>query len=105
MIINRDLLKIKLTSEKVPVEDLQPLKERFASENNINIAETNFFIFKGKIKNQAYSKVQEPIRILKKDRTVEDVIESSDQLNLKSLSKSVTKYYICFPKQLVEMNI
>jgi HD superfamily phosphohydrolase len=105
MIINRDLLKIKLTSEKVPVEDLQPLKERFASENNISIAETNFFIFKGKIKNQAYSKVQEPIRILKKDRTVEDVIESSDQLNLKSLSKSVTKYYICFPKQLVEMNI
>ena len=25
----------------------------------------------------------------------------SDQLNLKSLSKSVTKYYICFPKQLI----
>jgi HD superfamily phosphohydrolase len=105
MIINRDLLKIKLTSEKVPVEDLQPLKERFAADNNISIAETNYFIFKGKIKNQAYSKEQEPIRILKKDKTVEDVIESSDQLNLKSLSKSVTKYYICFPKQLVEMNI
>jgi HD superfamily phosphohydrolase len=105
MIINRDLLKIKLTSEKVPVEDLQPLKERFAVDNKISIAETNYFIFKGKIKNQAYSKEQEPIRILKKDRTVEDVIESSDQLNLKSLSKSVTKYYICFPKQLVEMNI
>lgn len=105
MIINRDLLKIKLTSEKVPVEDLQPLKERFAADNNISITETNYFIFKGKIKNQAYSKEQEPIRILKKDKTVEDVIESSDQLNLKSLSKSVTKYYICFPKQLVEMNI
>jgi HD superfamily phosphohydrolase len=105
MIINRDLLKIKLTSKKVPVEDLQPLKERFALDNNLSIAETSYFIFKGKIKNQAYSKEQEPIRILKKDKTVEDVIESSDQLNLKSLSKSVTKYYICFPKQLVEMNI
>lgn len=105
MIINRDLLKIKLTSEKLPVEDLQPMKERFALDNNISIAETSYFIFKGKIKNQAYSKEQEPIRILKKDKTVEDVIESSDQLNLKSLSKSVTKYYICFPKQLVEMNI
>jgi HD superfamily phosphohydrolase len=105
MIINRDLLKIKLTSEKVPSEDLQPLKERFALENNISLLEANYFIFKGKIKNQAYSKEAEPIRILKKDRTVETVIESSDQLNLKSLSKSVTKYYICFPKQLVEMNI
>jgi HD superfamily phosphohydrolase len=101
MIINRDLLKIKLTSEKVAIEDLNPLKERFALENNISIADTNYFIFKGKIKNQAYDKEAEPIRILKKDRTVEDVIESSDQLNLKSLSKSVTKYYICFPKQLI----
>jgi hypothetical protein len=101
MIINRDLLKIKLSEEKVPVEDLHHLKERFALENNITLAETNYFIFKGKIKNQAYSKEAEPIRILKKDQTIEDVVEASDQLNLKSLSKFVTKYYICFPKQLV----
>ena len=101
MIINRDLLKIQLTSDKVAIEDLSPLKERFALENNISVADTNYFIFKGKIKNQAYDKEAEPIRILKKDRTIEDVIESSDQLNLKSLSKSVTKYYICFPKHLV----
>ncbi|MFI0490828.1 HD domain-containing protein [Flavobacterium sp.] len=101
MIINRDLLKIKLSSEKVLTEELHRLKERFALENNISLAETDYFIFKGKIKNQAYSKEAEPIRILKKDRTVEDVVEASDQLNLKSLSKLVTKYYICFPKQLV----
>jgi hypothetical protein len=37
MIINRDLLKIKLTSDKVAIEDLQPLKERFALENNISL--------------------------------------------------------------------
>ena len=101
MIINRDLLKIKLSSEKVLTEELHGLKERFALENNISLAETDYFIFKGKIKNQAYSKEAEPIRILKKDRTVEDVVEASDQLNLRSLSKLVTKYYICFPKQLV----
>jgi len=101
MIINRDLLKIKLSEEKPSAEELQALKERFAVENNITLAETNYFIFKGKIKNQAYSVEAEPIRILKKDKTIEDVVEASDQLNLKSLSKFVTKYYICFPKQLV----
>lgn len=101
MIINRDLLKIKVSEEKVSNEELQVLTEQFALENNITLAETNYFIFKGKIKNQAYSKQAEPIRILKKDKTIEDVVEASDQLNLKSLSKFVTKYYICFPKQLV----
>jgi hypothetical protein len=101
MIVNRDLLKIKLTSEKVAIEELQPLKERFAQENNISLPDTNYFIFRGKIKNQAYSKNAEPIRILNKNKTIEDVVDASDQLNLKSLSKLVTKYYICFPKQLL----
>jgi len=101
MIINRDLLKIKISEEKVSNEAFQILTEQFALQNNITLAETNYFIFKGKIKNQAYSKEAEPIRILKKDKTIEDVVEASDQLNLKSLSKFVTKYYLCFPKQLV----
>lgn len=101
MIINRDLPKIKVASEKTLLDEIAPLQERFAAENNISVSDTGYFIFKGKIKNQAYSKEAEPIRILKKDRTIEDVVEASDQLNLKSLSKLVTKYYICFPKQLV----
>ena len=101
MIINRDLPKIKVVTDKLLLDEIMPLQERFAAENNISVSDTNYFIFKGKIKNQAYSKEAEPIRILKKDRTIEDVVEASDQLNLKSLSKLVTKYYICFPKQLV----
>ncbi|WP_348824831.1 HD domain-containing protein [Flavobacterium aestuarii] len=101
MIINRDLLKIKLTDEKVSLEELQIQKERFSAQNKISLAESSYFIFKGKIKSQAYSKVAEPIRILNKDATIEDVVEASDQLNLKSLSRLVTKYYICFPKHLL----
>jgi HD superfamily phosphohydrolase len=101
MIINRDLPKIKVVTDKSLLDEIAPLQERFAAQNKISISDTNYFVFKGKIKNQAYSKEAEPIRILKKDKTIEDVVEASDQLNLKSLSKLVTKYYICFPKQLV----
>jgi HD superfamily phosphohydrolase len=102
MIINRDLSKIKLNSEKFPKEVLEEMTTRFAKDKSITEQEAKYFIFKGKIKNQAYSKDAEPIRILKKDRTIEDVVEASDQLNLKALSKPVTKYYICYPKQLEE---
>ncbi|WP_286964837.1 HD domain-containing protein [Flavobacterium sp. UBA4854] len=101
MIINRDLLKIKMSAEKVSMEESQSLKEQFANKYHISQLDAGYFIFRGKIKNQAYSKEAEPIRILKKDKTIEDVVEASDQLNLKSLSKLVTKYYICFPKQLI----
>jgi len=102
MIINRDLPKIKLDSEKFPVEVLEEMTIRFAKQHHISQHDAKYFIFKGKIKNQAYSKDAEPIRILKKDRTIEDVVEASDQLNLKALSKPVTKYFICYPKQLEE---
>lgn len=101
-IINRDLLKIKVSSDKFPKEDMQRLVHEFSALHNIAESDAKYFIFKGKIKNQAYSAAVEPIHILKKDKTIEDVIEASDQLNLKALSKPVTKYYICFPKQLAE---
>ncbi len=100
MIINRDLLKIRLSSEKFSKDDVTELTTRFLQHNNILAQDASYFIFKGKIKNQAYSKDLEPIRILRKDQTIEDVAEASDQLNLKALSKPVTKFYICFPKQL-----
>lgn len=103
MIINRDLSKVSLNSEKFPAEVLHEMSAAFAQKNNLSLQDTKYFIFKGKIKNQAYSKEAEPIRILKKDRTIEDVVEASDQLNLKALSKPVTKYFICYPKQLSEI--
>lgn len=102
MIIHRDLLKIKLNSDKFSKADLESLQQTFSKENQISIQDSSYFIFKGKIKNQAYSVQAEPIRILKKDNTVEDVVEASDQLNLKSISKEVTKYYLCYPKQLIK---
>lgn len=102
MIINRDLLKVRLSSEKFPKQEIEGLLERFAAQHQLAKEEAGYFVFKGKIKNQAYSKEAEPIHIYKKDRTIEDVVEVSDQLSLKALSKPVTKYYICFPKQLLE---
>jgi uncharacterized protein len=100
MIINRDLLKIKLNEEKFSVEMVQDLAEQFSKEHHLSLLEAKYFTFKGKIRNQAYSKIAEPIRILKKDGTIEDVALLSDQLSLKALSKQVTKYYLCFPKHL-----
>ena len=101
MIINRDLLKVKLSADKFSDDSILALKEEFSSLHNLSLEDCNYFIFKGKIKNQAYNNASEPIQILKKDKTIEDVIEVSDQLNLKALAKPVTKYYLCFPKQLL----
>ena len=98
MILNRDLLKIQITDVKPDKEQLLAIKNDFMQSASISEKEAAYFVFKGKLKNQAYSKSSEPIYILKKDKTIEDVVAASDQMYLKALSKEVTKYYICFPK-------
>jgi HD superfamily phosphohydrolase len=98
MILNRDLLKIQITEDKPDKADLLILKNKFMQIASISEKESAYFVFKGKLKNQAYSKSSAPIYILKKDNTIEDVVEASDQMYLKALSKEVTKYYVCFPK-------
>lgn len=102
MILNRDLLKIQMSDDKPNKENLLAIKNKYISISGISDKEADYFVFKGKLKNQAYSKSSEPIRILKKDKTIEDVVEASDQLHLKALSKPVTKYFICFPKVVLE---
>lgn len=102
MIINRDLPKIKFGEEKFSKEEMESYIRDFSARNGITAHESGYFVFKGRIRNQAYDKEAAPIRIYKKDKSIEDVVEASDHLNLKALSKPVTKYYICFPKVLVE---
>jgi hypothetical protein len=98
MVLNRDLLKIQITEDKPNKERLLAIKNDFMQSASISKKEAAYFVFKGKLKNQAYSKSSEPIYILKKDKSIEDVVAASDQMYLKALSKEVTKYYICFPK-------
>lgn len=98
MIINRNLLKIELNEDKIDKIKWLDLKEKYAKQYNLSDKDVEYFVFKGKIKNEAYSKSSEPIRILKKDKTIETVVEASDQMHLKALSKTVTKYFICYPK-------
>jgi len=103
MILNRDLLKIQMGDDKPNKERLLGYIELYMKKHSLSEKEAAYFVFKGKIKNQAYNKNDEPIRILKKNKKVEDVVEASDQLNLKALSKPVTKYFICFPKVVLEV--
>ena len=98
MIINRNLLKIKLKNKPIKKQNLEKQIEIFIGHHKITRAEAEYFVFTGSIANQAYQLKQQGINILHKSGKIEDIVKASDQLNLKALSKPVTKYYICYPK-------
>lgn len=98
MIINRNLLKIKIKNKSIKKENLEKHINELISKYNITKEEAEYFVFIGQISNQAYQLKHQSINILHKSGKIEDIVKASDQLNLKALSKPVTKYYICYPK-------
>lgn len=98
MIINRHLLKVKIKKKPISKDVLIAHKSNLQSKYNITDADADYFVFTGQISNQAYSRKKQNINILHKNGKVEDIVKASDQLSLKALSKPVTKYYICYPK-------
>ncbi|MEL0650369.1 HD domain-containing protein [Algibacter sp. TI.3.09] len=98
MIINRNLLKIKLKNKPIKKATLEKQIKIFVNQHQISREEADYFVFTGSISNQAYQLETQGINILHKSGKIEDIVKASDQLNLKALSKPVTKYYICYPK-------
>jgi HD superfamily phosphohydrolase len=98
MLLNRDLLKVKLKKKKIDPEKLMKYVEALQKKYLISEEEANYFVFSGEISNVAYSSEKDKIQILHRNGKTSDVAKASDQLNLVALSTEVTKYYICYPK-------
>lgn len=98
MLLNRNLLKVKLKNKPPAQEKLKKLREAFQIKYNLTEQEAAYFVFSGEISNVAYSSEKNKIQMLHRNGKTTDVAKASDQLNLKALSKEVTKYYICYPK-------
>ncbi|MGO3812074.1 HD domain-containing protein [Mesonia sp.] len=99
MVIDRDLLKVKLKKKPISEKKKESYLKNIIEKYNISEEEASYFVFTGKVTNLAYNANLENINILHKNGKIKDVAKASDQLNLDALSKPVVKYYICYPKQ------
>lgn len=100
MLLNRDLLKVKLKKKKINPDKLKKHALLLQKKYSITEEEANYFVFSGEISNVAYSSDNDKIQILHRNGKISDVAKASDQLNLVALSTEVTKYYICYPKSI-----
>ncbi|MEF3079104.1 HD domain-containing protein [Winogradskyella poriferorum] len=99
MILDRDLLKIKIKNKPIKISDLETHHKVLMNKYSISKEEADYFVFSGEITNVAYQSKKQHINIQLKSGKIKDIVKASDQLNLKALSKPVTKYYMCYPKK------
>jgi uncharacterized protein len=100
MLLDRRLLHVKVKKQPMSSEKMKEKLDWIIEKHNLTVEEASNFVFQGEISNKAYSK-DEAIQILKKNGKISDVLKESDQLSLKALAKTVTKYYSCYPKKAV----
>ncbi len=97
-LLHRNLLRIKLSEKPVSEEKKQKRLNAVMKQHNLSAEEASYLVFEGSISNQAYSMDKDTINLLTGSGKVVDVAKASDQLNIEALSKTVVKYYLCYPK-------
>lgn len=97
-LINRNLYKIELQNKNFTVAYKNQIHEKVMKKYKLSKKETDYFVFSESVNNSAYNSSHFKINILHRDGSLVDVAKASDQLNIKMLSKKVTKYFICYPK-------
>ena len=101
MILNRALLKIKFKTNPIANSKVESIKKDLMLKYALEAHEASYFVFNGHVENLAYNPKKEGFKILYKNGKTKDILKASDHLSSKVLSKTVTKYYICFPKDIL----
>lgn len=97
-LINRTLNKVEFSDVPINPNRLLEMKNKVAQQFGISYEEAGYFVFDGQISNSAYSDNGSKINVLLQDGSLLDLADASDQLNIDTLTKIVTKYFICYPK-------
>ena len=97
MLLNRDLLKIKVRTTDFEEQKIVRL-QKLAIANGYTNEEVKYFVFTGMMTNRAYNPEREVIKILTKNGRLVDITKTAEELNLEALSQTTVKYYICYPK-------
>jgi HD superfamily phosphohydrolase len=101
MILNRALLKIKFKTNPIANSKVESIKKDLMLKYALEAHEASYFVFNGHVENLAYNPKKEGFKILYKNGKTKDILKASDHLSSKVLSKTVTKHYICFPKDIL----
>jgi uncharacterized protein len=97
-ILERKPLKIITQNNKFKSAEISKIKKVLKTKYQISNEEVSYLVFTDKVSNNAYQYSKTHINILMKNSEVKDITDASDQFNIDALSKTVNKYFLCYPR-------
>jgi len=100
--VYRNLLGIELQRKPFDLERVTLTKNRAKELLKLNDDEVGFYVNTGDVYNQTYAPGTPEVRILLKNGTTRDITAVSDLFDKDALSEKVTRYYLCYPKEIMK---
>ena len=100
-LVDRKLYKAVIQNDAFSKEIVNDMKKKVKAKYKLSDSEVDYFVFSQDVTNDAYRPDKIRINILSKDGKIADITEASDQAYIGALQKTVKKYFLCYPKELV----
>jgi hypothetical protein len=97
---NRKLFRIKFSNHPFDDENVKRLRVKACKKIGIDINDAHYLVYTDVLSNSAYRPLDEEILILMKTGEVQSILYASDMFNHDVMSKTVLKYYLCYPKEI-----
>ena len=98
MILDRNLFRIKLSSDPIGKDTVESAKEKIIAHYHLLKKDVAYLFSYGTVDNKAYVAEGQSIRVLLKNGKVIDLTEASDLPQIKAMTKTVKKNFLCWPK-------
>lgn len=99
-LLYRRLLKVKMSNQPFDKGLIESLTKQTMTLYGVSRSEAAYFVFTDASSNSVYTYKGSQINIMYKNGTVKNISEASDYQNIANLARPVTKYFLCYPKEL-----
>jgi HD superfamily phosphohydrolase len=100
MLIERKLFRIQLASDLINKSKVEKVRHRIAGTYGVLKRDTNYLYSYGTVSNEAYVAGGTSIKVLLKTGKVIDLARASDFPQVKAMTKTVKKNFLCWPKNV-----
>jgi HD superfamily phosphohydrolase len=98
--VNRRLYRNIIQNQPFSPELIQEVIEKVADLYGISTNDASYFVNSNTIENSAYKQESDKILIKEKDGKITEIVNIADMLNIKALSGTVSKFFLCYPKEI-----
>jgi len=99
-LINRNLYHLEIQAEPFKAEIINNLREKASAYFSVSMSETRYYVLSDVLTNSAYSLKNHNIKILLRSGEIMDIASASDVSNVSALTKTVKKFFLCYPKEI-----